>query len=247
MLFRSKRNIYALRLGCGQREFFYNGAHHGMEWITAKLLMRFVFDYAQSYARGERLAGFNVRRLFENTSIYLVPMVNPDGVEKSKKKTGWQANARGVDLNHNYDAGFYEYKKLAKNMGISRPCKTRYCGKYPESEPETAAVASFTRSHNFEYVLALHSQGRVIYWRYGDLMPPKAYSIGQLLAASSGYMLDETEGLASYSGYKDWFMAEFNSPGYTIEVGEGENPLPLTQFDGIYNEILEMLLCPELT
>ncbi|MDD3766076.1 MAG: M14 family metallocarboxypeptidase [Eubacteriales bacterium] len=239
------RNIYSLRLGKGEKKILYNAAHHGLEWITAKLLMKFVFDYAKSYIKGVRLKGYNIRKLHERVSIYIVPMVNPDGIEISKEMKMWQSNARGVDLNHNYDAGWEEYKELAEKEGIGVPSHTRFPGAHPESEPESKALADFTRRINPEYVLAFHSQGQVIYWQYQDYFPPNSLEIAQKLSAVSGYKLDLADGLSSYSGYKDWFIKEFGKPGYTIEVGAGENPLPIEQFDGIYSDILEMLVMAE--
>ena len=236
------RDIYALRLGSGEKEVFYNGTHHALEWITSKLLMRFVFDYCKAYIKGTRIKGYDIRKLFHSVSIYIVPMVNPDGIEIAKYNSKWQANARGVDLNHNYDASWKEGFDIAKTMGYGRPGATKYSGRCPESEPETRAVANFTRSKSFEYVIAFHSQGEVIYWKYGDALPPESEALALMLSSASGYALDETEGVASYSGYKDWFMDKFNRPGFTVEVGMGINPLPLSQFDVIYNDILEMLV-----
>lgn len=240
------RNIYVLRLGRGAKKVFYNAAHHGLEWITSALMMRFVFDYALCYVKGIRFRGFDIRRLYEKVSIYIAPMVNPDGVEMSKTIEGWQANARGVDLNHNYDAGWHEYKALAAKNGITRPCATRYPGKRCESEPETAAVAGFTRKMDFDYVVAFHSQGKVIYWQYGDMQPSGSRRIGEFMSRISGYELDEADGLSSYSGYKDWFIKEFSRPGFTIEVGLGKNPLPYSALDGIYGEVAGILVIPEI-
>lgn len=237
------RNIYALRLGVGPREVFYNGAHHGQEWVTAWLLMRFIFDYAYAYANGTRLAGMDIRKLYDEYSIYIVPMVNPDGVEIGKTTPGWQANARGVDLNHNYDALWQEGKdSIARDYGVTEPGPTRYSGPYPESEPESKAIADFTRNHNFEYVIPFHSQGEVIYWKFNDIIPPNARELGEHFANVSGYKLDDTTGSADYSGYKDWFIQEYNRPGFTVEVGLGENPLPESQFEKIYGDVLEIML-----
>ena len=89
---------------------------------------------------------------------------------------------------------------------------------------------------DFDYVVAFHSQGKVIYWQYGDMQPSGSRRIGELMSRISGYELDEADGLSSYSGYKDWFIKEFSRPGFTIEVGLGKNPLPysvsLTGFTG---------------
>ena len=88
---------------------------------------------------------------------------------------------------------------------------------------------------------SLYSQGEVIYHTFDNIVPPNSLAIGKRLEKASGYALDMTEGMASYSGYKDWFMKEFNRPGYTIEVGLGENPLPIEQFGEIYERV-----CPAL-
>lgn len=237
------RNIYVLRLGEGEREIFYNGSHHGQEWVTSWLLMRFVFDYAYAYENNIRLYGFDIRKLYNEYSIYIAPMVNPDGVEIGKTVDGWQANARGVDLNHNYDAKWQEGKDyIAEVYGVTEPGPTRYSGEYPESEPESKAVADFTRAHNFEYVIAFHSQGEVIYWIFGDIIPEGARELAEYFSKVSGYTLDETLGSADFSGYKDWFIEEFNRPGFTIEVGLGENPLPEEQFESIYGDVIGILL-----
>ena len=119
--------------------------------------------------------------------IIIIPCVNPDGVElatggkaegdmsainPSGDYSKWQANARGVDLNHNYDALWNESKALEKEYGITGPGATRYAGTFPLSEPETKALAEFTRNKNFEMVIAFHSQGKVIYHGFMGKEPP---------------------------------------------------------------------------
>ena len=47
---------------------------------------------------------------------------------------------------------------------------------------------------------------------------------------------------SSFAGYKDWFIQEYNRPGYTIEAGLGENPLPISQFDNIYEKNIGILV-----
>jgi len=258
------KSLYALRLGTGARNVFYNAAHHALEWITSPLLMKFAEEYLKAYTFGRELAGRDPRELWDSTSIWLVPMVNPDGVNlvlngltpgdpyyedllrwnggSADFATVWQANIRGVDLNHNYNAAWEQSKEAEAGLGITGPGPTRYSGPYPVSEPETRAMVAFTRSHNFQLVMAYHSQGRVIYWNFMGLAPDEARTIGEALARISGYALEEATGVASYAGYKDWFTQDFRRPGYTIEVGEGVNPLPLSQFPQIFEENLGMLL-----
>ena len=108
----------------------------------------------------------------------------------------------------------------------------------PLTEPEALAIYNFTISHNFRLINAFHSQGQVIYWRYLDFLPPASYYIGQQYSVASGYALEDTPYASSFAGYKDWFIQNYNLPGYTIEVGYGENPLSISQFNEIYNDII---------
>ena len=227
--------------------------------------MKFIEEFSKAYAEGKTLSrGYNVQGIWNTATIYIVPMVNPDGVDlvlnglsednpyysdliswnrgSSDFSQNWQANIRGVDLNHNYNAAWEESKEAEAALGITGPGPTRYSGPSPESEPESRAIADFTRSKNFRLVLAYHTQGKVIYWDFLNLAPPEALTIGNALSRASGYLLDETQGIASYAGYKDWFIKDYRRPGYTVEAGLGKNPLPISQFDTIYNDNLELLL-----
>lgn len=258
------KNLYYIKLGNGPNEVFYNGAHHGLEWITSVLLMKFAESFLKAYAEGTYLGGYNVRDIWNSSSIYILPMVNPDGVNlvldglqrdnpfysdlirwnngSTDFSRVWQANIRGVDLNHNYDASWNLSKQAEAAYGITGPGPTRFSGPYPESEPESRAVANFTRNHNFRLVLAYHSQGEVIYWTYLNIVPQDAPRIAELFSDVSGYELSQTSGIVSYAGYKDWFIDKYRRPGFTIEVGRGRNPLPISQFNKIYNDNLELLL-----
>lgn len=261
------RNLYYIRLGTGPVQVQYNGAHHALEWITAPLLMKFAENFCRAYASGYSIRGYNVREIWNRSSIYIVPMVNPDGVNLVLEglkpdnpyyeqllqwnRTGlpfsqvWQANIRGTDLNRNYPASWQDAKAQEESLGIFGPGPTRYGGPSPLSEPETQAMVNFTRQHNFKLVIAYHSQGEVIYWLYKNMQIPRAREIGEIFARASGYELSETPYEAAYAGFKDWFIEEFRRPGYTIEVGMGRNPLPISQFDTIYNDNEEiMLLAP---
>jgi g-D-glutamyl-meso-diaminopimelate peptidase len=66
--------------------------------------------------------------------------------------------------------------------------------------------------------------------------------MAEIMAASSGYALDVPVNIATGGGFKDWFIKEYSRPGFTVEVGKGENPLPITQATQIYKQIEEMLV-----
>ena len=89
--------------------------------------------------------------------------------------------------------------------------------------------------------LSYHTQGGVIYWRFLDYEPKNSRKIAETFAAVSGYTVEDTPYASGFAGYKDWFIQQYVRPGYTIECGRGENPLPLTDFDKIYAENLGIL------
>lgn len=258
------KKLYYIKLGNGPNEVFYNGAHHSLEWITAPLLMKFTENFLKSYTDGKNIRGYDLEKIWNDSSIYIVPMVNPDGVDlvlnglsrdnpyynelirwnngSTDFSKDWQANNKGVDLNHNYPARWQESKDAEIALGIDGPGPTRYGGPFPLSEPETEAITEFVKNHDFRLVLAYHTQGEVIFWRFDNLQPPEAKKIGEMFSDVSGYRLGEVYGIASYAGMKDWFIQEYRRPGYTIEAGKGKNPLPISQFDKIYNDNEELLL-----
>ena len=116
------------------------------------------------------------------------------------------------------------------------------CGDYPESEPETRALAELCRRIPFRHAVALHTQGEEIYWRYGDHTPPQSYLMAQVLGAVSGYAVADPSPTAAHGGFKDWFIDTFRRPAFTLELGRGQNPLPLREFESIYAKAREMLL-----
>ena len=258
------KNINLIKIGNGAHKAIYIGSHHAMEWLTSLILMRFAEDFCKSYIFGEKLHGYDPEYIIHARTLYIVPMLNPDGVDLQINGLGeynpvssrlvqfnngsedfsqWQANARGVDLNHNYDADFELLRGLETQSGITEPCSTRYGGEYAESEPEVSALASFIRSDDIALLAALHTQGEVIYWRYKDIIPPKTKMLANLIAKATGYKLeDPDEEIASYGGCKDWFISQFNRPGFTLECGKGKNPLPISDFVKIYNYIAEALM-----
>ena len=109
-------------------------------------------------------------------------------------------------------------------------------GTAPLTEPESRAVYEFTLDNSFALTLSYHTQGKVIYWKYNGFEPAGSREIGEEMAARSGYSLELTPPESAYAGYKDWFIQEFNRPGYTVEVGLGTAPLPLRQFPEIYRD-----------
>ena len=156
--------------------------------------------------------------------------------------SGWKANIRGTDLNLQYPAGWEKAREIKFSQGYTRPAPRDFVGTAPLSAPESRAMFNYTKLFSPALTLSYHSQGQVIYWKYLDLEPPGSREIAESFGRVSGYLVEETPYASGHAGYKDWYIQDFNRPGYTIEVGLGENPLPLSQFDSIYEDNLGILV-----
>lgn len=255
------REIPAIILEKGEQTVVMAAAFHGQEWITSLVLLQLCGDICAAMAAGQRLVGLDIRQAAAGRRLVLVPQVNPDGVEIALHGAAsagrfapvvarlggnrpglWQANARGVDINHNFPAGWKALHKMEKEKGITGPSPRQWGGPCPVSEPETDAMICLCRKLCPRHVVALHTQGEEIYWKYGTRTPPQAHLMAQVMADASGYKAASPSGLASHGGFKDWFIEETGRPGFTLEMGRGKNPLPLSDFEALYEKAQEMLL-----
>ena len=254
-----------LVLGTGSNRVMYNASHHGNEWITTPVLMKFAEELASAYDREGELFQTPAADIWNRSTIYIVPAVNPDGIDlvtgyltdgsyytRAQEiaadypsipfPSGWKANILGTDLNLQYPAGWEQAREIKFEQGFVSPAPRDYVGTAPLSAPESRAMYDFTLSVNPSLILAYHTQGRVIFWKYLDYEPPQSREIAYRFAAVSGYDVEETPYASGYAGYKDWFIEHYNRPGYTIEAGLGINPLPISQFDQIYAENVGILV-----
>lgn len=263
-----QRPVRTLVIGQGPRKVIYSAAHHANEWITALVLLKFVEDLAEAYCQRLNIFDTPAQQILSAATIYTVPMVNPDGVDLVVGQTdpiqtaaarslsanypdipfpdGWKANLVGVDLNLQYPAGWLTAREIKFSQGYTRPGPRDYVGRAPLNQPESRALAGYTEYIDPALVLAYHSQGQEIYWKFRDYEVPGAEELGQEFARVSGYRLADTPYASGYAGYKDWFIERFRRPGYTVEVGQGENPLPLSQFPEIYRDNLGILVLAAL-
>ena len=255
------KGIPLLSLGKGEKQIFYIGAHHGAERITSAVLIKFVKEFCKILNAEAYIFGMNLEYILQTRTLRVIPMLNPDGVDisaigvtseslwhprlvnmnGSNDFSKWQANARGVDLNHNYDAGFDEYKKIEASLGISGGCATRFSGEAPESEPETNALCNYLRFNNPSALMTLHSPGREIYYTSGEICPPRSNTAAAYLSWLTGYKRAKPCGAAAYGGLTDYCIQKLGIPAFTIECGKGKNPLPPSDAVPIYLEMRKAL------
>ena len=260
------RPVTALVAGTGERKVLFTAAHHANEWITAPLLLKF----AEDLGKGGKLYGVDADIILRNSTVHLIPMVDPDGVDlvtgaigpgsleyeqaaaladyypRIPFPEGWKANLLGVDLNLQYPAGWLRAREIKFAQGYDRPGPRDFVGRAPLAQREPIALAEYTEAVDPALVLAYHTQGQVIYWQYQDLEVPGARELAEEFARVSGYALEDVPYASGFAGYKDWFIRRFRRPGFTVEAGLGENPLPIEQFEKIYRDNIGILVTAAL-
>ncbi|MBE6543571.1 MAG: hypothetical protein E7675_04160 [Ruminococcaceae bacterium] len=260
--FRGRR-IPMVSIGRGHKRVLYVGAHHGAEGITADILLRYIDEVSRLIIEGKRIGNAHGELFINTRQVDIIPMLNPDGVEISVKGvdksdvmyerllrmnggsddfTQWQANGRGVDLNHNYNDMFGEYKMTEGKMGIYGGARGKYSGEYPESEPETAAICHYIRSMRPRHIITLHSQGEELYYESRGFALAEAEKNAVIAQRLTGYRMSRTEGTASSGGLLDWVTRECRIPCLTVECGKGKNPLPEKDARSIYAAVRPLLM-----
>jgi g-D-glutamyl-meso-diaminopimelate peptidase len=251
-------DLFEIKIGNGKKKVHFNGSFHANEWITTSVIMQYVNDYLLALTNNGSITGYDMKQFFHNVTLSIVPMVNPDGVnlvlkgipdqepyrsnvlqinKHSKDFSNWKANIRGVDLNNQYPS-YWEIEKERKDP--KSPAPRDYPGDHPLTEPEAIAMARLTNYSDFSKIVAFHTQGKEIYWGYLNHEPPIAQEIVNEFVRVSGYKA--VKDIDSHAGYRDWYILTYKRPGFTVELGEGVNPLPLTQFEEIYQNCIGIFM-----
>jgi len=248
------RSLYALKVSANaglsepEAQVLFLGCHHAREWISVEvpfLLAKYLLD---NYLTDER-----VRSIVDHSEVWVVPLLNPDGLEYSiHVYRYWRKNRRanadgsfGVDLNRNYDFawGF-------DNSGSSpEPESAVYRGTAAFSEPETAAVRDFFLRNDFQALVTYHSFSQVIYYPWGyTRQPVENAERMKALAAGMAQHIWEVAGTVYRQGQSsllsyltngettDWAFGRYGIPAYTIEL----EPLG-EQEGGFFNAESEIL------
>ena len=260
------RPVYALQIGSGDGKLLVTAGHHANETITAELLWRFLLTYCEALRAERTLGGVDAMELYHNGMLYLVPLVNPDGADlvagaiapgsaeycaaeeiaarypEIPFPSGWKANGSGVDLNLNYPARWELARQIKAERGYAAPAPRDFPGGRPLDQPETAALAAYASCIRPDVMLALHTQGRVIYPGSRESAPAGSAALGAALAAASGYALEDVPPESANAGFKDWFLQRFHRPAFTVECGIGENPLPPEQAETIWQALVPLLV-----
>lgn len=200
-----------------------DGAHHGNEAICLEVCLFYAKYLVEGYFMGEVEGfpsyGYSIRRLVDERNIYIIPLVNPDGHARCPTAEYYadaRKNARGVDLNRNYDFYWEE--------GDGNPHSPVYHGPAPFSELEAKAVRDFVLSHNINIYLSYHSgiEFMLIPWTYSQ-MPTIEHPLYIKLAEEASIMAGFTPfGLwrlyPAAGSSMDWVYHAKKALSFTVEV-----------------------------
>ncbi len=247
------RKIPVLQVGSLNAEYqiLIQGAIHAREHFTAWLAMAMV-DYM-----------LKNNALNKDVCYHIIPMANPDGVVisqtgvlndvqkeiyRSDRYYGytsadavtyaqqWKANAFGIDLNRNFESGWYD------SLERPRPSSEKYRGEFAHCAKEAHILCNYTITYDFDMTVSLHSHGSVIYYQYGDRQPVNqlSYSLAQAVAKTTGYIPMQNDN-TSGAGYKDWVIEWLEIPSLTLEIGSNATPIIQTDTYGIFDRCKNLL------
>jgi hypothetical protein len=213
----------------------FNGAHHGDEALSTLL----VLDIAQRLLDDPEDP--DARRWLSTFVIWLVPVVNPDGVyaNHAHNARAGRKNAYGyadptaslephdgVDLNRNYP---WRWRALGERGSRSEPTHSRFRGPTPASEPETRAMMALADAERFVLSVSFHTGTIAILTPYtieGALnpKPDEAAAVAQALAdllapIETGRRFEAKPGLYPVDGTdQDWHRFTHGTLALLIEA-----------------------------
>jgi g-D-glutamyl-meso-diaminopimelate peptidase len=252
------RHIYAFRIGKGSATLFINASHHAREYFTTAIVMNQIQDLLSRQANEAELAD-----LLQHVTIWIVPMVNPDGVSLvqnglkafpevahdqllslnngSRNFKSWKANASGIDLNRQYPADWEHIRQNPSNAG-----PFNYKGRKPLQTRESQAIMKFTYEINPQLAISNHSTGRLIFWNFHTLKENVArdQKLASQLSSITGYSRVKPTTNPSGGGYTDWFIQTFAKPAFTLELApsNGGKPVSLRYFEEEWSRNRDVLV-----
>lgn len=229
------KEILMYTMGNGDKKALITGAIHAREHITTKYLLKVTEDYCNAYygATGH-YGNFDIYKLLNEYTLYIIPCVNPDGLEiilsndtpennvRVSKLSEYKANKNGVDLNRNFPIA-WEYI----NNGVTAPADYYFKGYKSGSAKETQVLMKLCFENDFSFMISVHIKGNCIFW--GDTYKTRNNWIYKAFAedicnASGFLMTTPTSKAKDYGGgFENWFRHQFDRPGVCIELSDVEN------------------------
>lgn len=246
------REIYDIILGNPEvtRCVMFQATTHAREYMCSQLVMKQLEYYLSNY--NKKYNGESYRDIFDKVCVHIVPMANPDGVtiaqkgingirnktlrKKLQKMPGisnpsnWKANARGVDINRQFNYKFVRGKSLKKYA-----CYADYGGPSPASEKEAKALLYVVNTYKPKASVSYHAMGNVVFHGYkcdkktSKNMKKLTAKISKLTGYSYLYT-PPGPGFANYLNHKK------HIPSTTVEIGMYTTPVPISQFATVWKQ-----------
>lgn len=251
-----KRNLYEVVLGNpnAKKHLLVIANLHAREYMTTQLTVKQIERYLSFYHK--KIHGKKVKKTLGKVAIHIIPSANPDGtaisqkgfgairnkkLRKALKKMGgssyrWKANARGVDLNRNWNSWF----KTGGQRGSAG-----YRGPKAESEPEVKSIVSRVNRIKSKGricgVISYHSTGSILYGRCAGqanaATRKNTARMTNLAQKMTGYSLMPVESVTSARGCsREYFLYKKQIPCITLEIGRGSCPLSSGEFPSIWRK-----------
>lgn len=239
---------------------YITGCHHAREWISVEVPLLFARYLLENYGSDPQAA-----RILNGSTVYILPLINPDGLEYSVHYYRmWRKNRRdnnyynsvGVDINRNYGA-FWGYD----NTGSSpNPWSEVYRGAAPFSEPETIALRNLLQSNPPSGLISYHSYSQAILyaWNYMHGITPDNEELKTIAKTMSDLMYtvngrEYVYGCGADALYTtngdtvDYVYSTYRVPVYTIELPpvdfiSGGFITSESEINSVFNENLPALL-----
>ncbi|MGN1123799.1 MAG: M14 family zinc carboxypeptidase [Eubacterium sp.] len=251
-----ERNIYEVRIGNenAKKHLIVLANIHAREYMTTQLCMKQIEYYLKYYNKS--IDSIPVAEVFDEVAVHFIPSLNPDGTAISQygfdairnedlrkwlKKTNasptqWKANARGVDLNRNWDI---QFKKAGKRGPL------QYTGSRGNSEKEIKAVLKLVEQLQENYKIV----GEINYHAYGSMIygiaPTSLDSyvikcsnkLKNVAVKETGYyVMPHSMDRGIMHSSRDYFYHKLGVGSITIEIGSRGVPIKSSEFSSIWKK-----------
>ena len=220
-------------------EILYTALHHAREPGSLSQIIMYMYYLLENYGIIDE-----VTNILDNTELYFIPMINPDGYIRNQNTNPigggmWRKNRRdngdgtyGVDLNRNYGEAW----GFDDNGSSPNTSSDTYRGPSAFSEPELEAVKYFSETHEFLMVLNYHTYGNLLIYPWG--YAPSFYTpdsavfveFAKVMTEQNNYTYgtgDQTVGYIVNGDSDDWQYGEQTSKpkslSFTPEAGDNDD------------------------
>ena len=217
----------------------FDGLHHAREHLTGEMalyvLRLLTVNYGKSTSLGER-----VTDIVDSRRIWIIPMVNPDGLQYDLGGDPYRSWRKNRQPNPGSELRGHGPQSQLRLRLVEGPARTRApsttAARRPFSAPETRAIRDFVLSRRVNGLqrirthISFHTAGEYVLWPYGytyadvpsDMTALDALAfkrMGRHMADSNGYRARQSSDMyPTYGDQIDWMYGTQRIFSYTFEM-----------------------------